>query len=389
MKILIVSSRFPYPLEKGDKLRLYHQIEYLSKVHEIVLCSLTEEDINQNDLDAIAPFCSNIYVFKLSKFRLIIRLLRSIIKRLPFSIGYFYSVSIQRKINNVIKEELPDHIYCNLIRTSEYIKDVQIKKSIDYMDAFSSIMQKRYTVANIFMKGILKREYILLNNYEQKIFYSFDNHCIISEQDRNTIPFKNAQNIEVIPNGIDIDYFKPNDEIQKEFDLVFVGNLGYHPNVIAVKYFMGEILPSIILKYPNIKILIAGARPDNQILKMANQNITIEGWLSDIRMAYWRSKIMVAPIFQGAGQQNKILESMACGVPCITTNLVNNPYNAENNNAILLANNANEFAAQIERLIENKLLYNDLVQNSLQFSKKFSWEAFGDKLAKLLEKDNW
>ena len=59
--------------------------------------------------------------------------------------------------------------------------------------------------------------------------------------------------------------FKPNDEIKKEFDLVFVGNLGYHPNVIAVKYFMGEILPSIILKYPNIKILIAVARLKSEL----------------------------------------------------------------------------------------------------------------------------
>lgn len=389
MKILLVSSRFPFPLEKGDKLRLFYQIRELSKYHEIILCSLTTIPISEQELSPLEPFCSKIYILKLSKYRVVIRLIRSFFKKLPFSIGFFYSQIVQKKLNQIIKEELPDHIYCNLVRTTEYVKDIDIDKTLDYMDAFSTIMNKRISISNFLTKNIFRREATLLKQYEEKIFYSFDNHCIISEQDRSTLDFKIADKIEIIPNGIDLDFFKPNTEIKKEYDIVFVGNLGYHPNIIAVNYLIDEILPLLLKENQDIKILIAGARPTKHILSLASKNIIIEGWLDDIRFAYWKSKIMVAPIFQGAGQQNKILEAMACGVPCITTSIVNNPYQAIQGETILIADNNIEFAKQIELVLKNGKLYNKLICNSLEFSKYYSWEAFGQKLNKLIEKGNW
>lgn len=389
MKILLVSSRFPFPLEKGDKLRLFYQIRELSKYHEIILCSLTTIQISKQELSALEPFCSKIYILKLSKYRVVIRLIRSFLKKLPFSIGYFYSQNVQKKLNQIIKDELPDHIYCNLVRTTEYVKDVDIDKTLDYMDAFSTIMRKRISISNFVSKSIFRREAILLKHYEEKIFYSFDNHCIISDQDRSSLQFRNADNIDVIPNGIDLDFFKLNESVKKEFDIVFVGNLGYHPNIIAVQFLIEEIMPLLLKNNPNIKILIAGARPTKQILSLASKNIIIEGWLEDIRYAYWKSKIMVAPIFQGAGQQNKILEAMACGVPCITTSIVNNPYQALHGETILIADNKIEFANRIEMILKQDDLYNEMIYNSLEFAKKYSWEAFGQKLNKLVEKGNW
>ena len=136
MKILVLSSRYPYPLEKGDKLRLYHQIKYLSANHEIILCALTQQDVSKADLLELEKYCEKIYLFKLSWWRTMWRLARAFISNQAFSIGYFYSAAIERKISRVIREELPDHIFCNLIRMSEYVKEVHIDKTIDYMDSF-------------------------------------------------------------------------------------------------------------------------------------------------------------------------------------------------------------------------------------------------------------
>ena len=80
---------------------------------------------------------------------------------------------------------------------------------------------------------------------------------------------------------------------------------------------------------------------------------------------------------------------MACGVPCITTSIVNNPYQAIQGETILIADNNIEFAKQIELVLKNGKLYNKLICNSLEFSKYYSWEAFGQKLNKLIEKGNW
>ena len=85
-----------------------------------------------------------------------------------------------------------------------------------------------------------------------------------------------------------------------------------------------DILPLLIKKYPSIKILIAGARPTALVQSLASENVTITGWVEDIRVAYASAKIFVAPLFLGSGLQNKILEAMAMSIPCVTTTLVNN-----------------------------------------------------------------
>ena len=86
-------------------------------------------------------------------------------------------------------------------------------------------------------------------------FEFFDNHCIISDQDRSLIFHEKKQKIHVITNGIDSDYFYPENRTKK-YDLVFVGNLSYAPNVDAANYIAKELLPSLKSSKPNIKILI-------------------------------------------------------------------------------------------------------------------------------------
>ncbi len=389
MKILVLSSRYPYPLEKGDKLRLYHQIKYLSANHEIILCALTQQDVSKDDLLELEKYCEKIYLFKLSWWRTIWRLARAFISNQAFSIGYFYSAAIERKISRVIREELPDHIFCNLIRMSEYVKEVHIDKTIDYMDSFSNIMEKRALTAGFLMKLLLKREAELLRKYEEKIYYKFDNHCVISKNDRDKLGATKKEQIEIIPNGIDLDYFCPRPEVQKTYDLVFAGNLGYFPNICAVQYLVEEIYPKLLSWNPDIRILIAGARPDARLMKLGNSQIEIKGWMDDIRQAYWQGKILIAPIFQGAGQQNKIMEAMACGVPCITTSQVGLAYENILGESLLIADEPEGFCAHIQSLLTNSARYQQVADAGCREVSNMTWEVYGEKLEHLLLKNSW
>ena len=100
----------------------------------------------------------------------------------------------------------------------------------------------------------------------------------------------------------------------------------------------------------------------------------MSGWIDDIRSAYTNAKIFVAPMWSGTGQQNKILEAMALGVPCITTSLVNNAIGAQDGKEILLAENAHEFAKAIEKILADDLLYDSISMNSMQYVRQnFDW----------------
>ena len=119
-KILIITSRFPFPLDKGDKLRMYHQIKDLSHYHDIYLVSInSDQKINKKDLQEINKYCKKVIVINLNKITIIYNLIQSIIKKEPLQLGYFYSKNIHKKIKSIIKNINPDWCYSQLIRTSK------------------------------------------------------------------------------------------------------------------------------------------------------------------------------------------------------------------------------------------------------------------------------
>src|SRR5690606_29011651 len=132
--------------------------------------------------------------------------------------------------------------------------------------------------------------------------------------------------------------------ITKDVDLVFVGNMNYPPNIEAITYLNNELLAEL----KGSKLLISGASAAKTIQQIANNNPNIEltGWVDDIRTSYARGKIFIAPMFIGTGMQNKLLEAMAMGLPCITTPLANNAIQAEHHTNILVAETKEAFLQQ-------------------------------------------
>lgn len=384
MKLFILASRFPYPIEKGDKLRLYYQIKVLSAYHQIILCALSEYEVPKEDIAALEPFCAKIYTFKRNKLQIGKNLALAGLQGLPFQIGYFYDKAIHQKITAIIKQEQPDHIYAQLIRVAPYLQHTQIPKTIDFMDTFSIGAVRWAEKASVVLKPLLKREARLLAKYEATVFEQFNHHTIISAQDRDFLRFDKKDRIHIIPNGVDTNFFAPLPDVVPKYDIAFVGNMGYRPNVEAARYLVEEILPLLSRQYPTIKILIAGARPAPSVKRLASQNITVSGWIDDIRMAYAEAKMIVAPLFIGIGQQNKILEAMAMGTPCITTTMVNNAIGATLNESILLADTPTEFATQIETILTQPTLHENIRKAGLNFVRdNFSWNFFVDELNKL------
>ena len=388
MKIFIVLSRVPYPLEKGDKLRAYHQINYLARQHEVHLCCLSENRTDQDSIDHLKEICSQLHIFKLSKIRQFLRLSMGLFSDLPFQVIYFYQSGIHKKISKLIEDIKPDQIYAQLIRSSEYVKNEHgYPKMLDYMDAFSKGIQRRMKGAGAIKRMLLSWEYKRLQKYENLIFDYFERHSIISEPDRELIyhPLKNQ--IHIIPNGVDLEYFKAKDG-KREFDLLFTGNMGYPPNINCAKYIAKKLIPLLKASIPNIRLLIAGAQPSKEILDLKNENIEVSGWMDDIRDAYNNAKIFLAPMQIGTGLQNKLLEAMAMNLPCISSPLANAALGAEEGKDILIGNNAEQLTELCVLLLNNPEKQREIANNGYNFvQKQFDWSQSGDKLIKIMQEN--
>ena len=377
MKIFVLLPRIPWPLEKGDKLRAYNQIKQLAKNNEIILCALNDDKKvdKQAAFQAMRPYCASVNFIDLPKIGILFNVFRSYILGLPIQCGYFYSSKAKKRVHQLIQHHNPDMLFGQLLRVAPYLHKVKVPKTIDYQDVFSMGMKRRAEIAGIFSKPFFEMEYNRLKRYENKIFDEFDVKTIISEPDRANIDHPDRNKILIVPNGVDHEYYKPQ-EREKKYDIVFTGNMGYAPNVNAVEFLAYEIMPKVWEKIPNAKLYIAGAQPDLKVKKVACDNIIVSGWIDDMRDAYAQSRIFIAPMRIGTGLQNKLLEAMSMKIPCITTSLANGSLHAINGKEILVDNSSSELAADIVYLLKRPDKAAELAEEGYNFvNRVYDWGA--------------
>lgn len=357
----------------------------LSKVFDVTLFSLTDRTIGRDEQKIVAQFCSQLLIHELKPLGQLFNLCRALFSSLPIQTGYFYSRKAKRDVKLLIKSNDFKHVYCQLIRTSEYVKNIHdIPKTIDYMDALSSGILRRIDRQPFYSKWLFKIEGRRLLKYEQSIFDFFENRTIISDQDRKLIAHPDRDKIYCIPNGIDSSFFDPIERTES-YDFVFIGNMSYPPNVDAVHYIVNEILPEI----EGATLLIAGATPHSSIIKLteSNKNIHLTGWIDDIRSSYCDGKIFLAPMMIGTGMQNKLLEAMALKTPCITTDLANNAIEAIRNEQILVGNSKEEIVLLAKKLLADFQLRQRIANEGHNYVKaKFTWEKSTAKLIEIIKR---
>lgn len=387
MKILVVTSRFPYPMEKGDKHRAFNQMRELSKVHDVTLVALAEGPVAPEHVRKVEQDCSvRVHVITRSRVTTALGVLRAALTGVPLQVGYFQSAAATARIDEIIAAEQPDRIYCQLIRMASVGRDRAVPTTIDFQDAFSVSAQRRADKAPIGLRQLLSIEAGRIRRYEELAFGWFDHHTIISAQDRDLLTFPGHERIEVLTSAVDTEHFHPVDPPPDQRDISFVGNMGYTPNVNAAVLLVDEILPRIRRARPQADVLLAGARPHRNVRRLEGPGVEVSGWVDDIRTSYARGRVMCAPLIIGAGQQNKILEAMAMGVPCVTTPLVNRAIGAVPGEEIMVAETPQEFADAILGLLDAPERREEIATRARQFVKdRYSWQSIGETLGRVLE----
>lgn len=386
MKILVCLTRVPYPLNKGDKLRAFNQIKELSKTNDIYLFCLNNSKVEKQTIDILSKYCKEIYIENISKISSCINILKSIFTKMPLQVAFYTKKSAIKTFVNVFEKVNPDVSYFQFIRTGEYIKKIQGKKVLDFQDCLSMNMERRGKVSKGVLRYVLLKEAKRLQRYEDDMFRMVSKTTIIAKPDRDNIRSKHKDEIEIVGNGVGEEYFSYPNNNNKEFDIIFSGNMSYAPNVLAAKFLIKEVMPIVWKKNPMAKIVIAGSSPKKEIISMQSENVIVTGWVKDMKEYYSKSKIFIAPMQIGTGLQNKLLEAMAMGLPCITTSLANKALMAQKDQDILIANTKQEMVESIFFLLENKNIYSTLSINGKQYVRNnFSWEFSTNKLSLIFQ----
>jgi len=356
MKILYVCHRFPYPPKRGGKIRPFNMISHFSRQHEVTVASLSRSDEEGKEGEGLADHCKRVIMAQVREPWQTIRMVLRLLTPKPSSMGYFYSAHLKREIEGLLANEEFDLIFVHCSSVAQYVSHVKgIPKILDFGDMDS----QKWLIYSKMRSFPLNIGYWLegtkLQREEKRLAKQFDWCTCTTQAEFVTLnSYNTGVDTDWFPNGVDHDFFAPDNEGYDSETISFIGRMDYYPNQACMIDFCNEILPLLQRQRSSTKLIIVGANPSAEIIKLGDlPGVTITGTVDDVRPYVRRSAVMIAPLKIARGTQNKILEAMAMGVPVVCSKLAAGGIDAVPGEHFLSAEQPPEYVDAIMYLLKD------------------------------------
>lgn len=378
-KILVLTVGFPFPVIKGDKLRITKICEELSKSFDLdLLCLCTKkEELNTNQPYLLFKTVNKVY---LPKYKSIIQAFLALFSNKPIHHQYYFSSVFLRKLKE--KKDDYDVVLAHLPRTGQYLLNITHENIFFEMTDIFSASYEKFSKKDTYLPLIIQKLLYKIDSkrerlFEKKIIPKVKICSFISEEIIKYLPrsIQELKNIKIYHNGVDVNKF-PFIGSSEASTIIFIGNMRSTQNILACKYFLDKIFPEVLREIPKLKFKIIGTMPPS-IFRLFEKykNVEITGRVQEIFPHAKNSFCAVCPTFFGNTMQNKILEYMALGIPVVTNYSGILGLNVQAGAEILIADTPQEWAFHITELYNNENLRQELSKSAREFAEKYcTWE---------------
>ncbi len=397
MRILFVTYGLPFPPDSGGRIHDFHLLKNISRHHSVLLLSLLEFPEEINRVKELEKYCDLVDV-ALKKRRSLWQHLKGILRCLlvgqPVATHDYYYSDMADKIREVVSTGNIDIVQIENSFLAPYVKAVQVDKRCRKVLSFHDLGCRQYRQM-LFLKTGPKQKtlsllkWLLMLNWESKCAENFDHCTVVSPIENSILKSSNSElHITTIPNGVDTEILRPLPDALDCNTLLFIGTMGYPPNIDAALYFCNDILPLIERQIPNIKLLIVGNHPTPAILKLGNRkNVFVTGYVRDIMPYYKKACASIVPLRAGGGVRLKILESMALGRPVVSTGIGAEGLYVVDQKDIIIADTPSKFTEGVIRLLRDKDFREKLACNAREVVKSnYDWLNISQDLLALYSK---
>jgi sugar transferase (PEP-CTERM/EpsH1 system associated) len=369
------------------RIRPYGFIRELAlRGHDISLVCLVQPAKEGRFLSQVAPFCRSIYPVYPSRLDSVFSVLTSLPGNLPLSVAYCRSEPFLRLVQDLVERESFDLVHTEFIRAVPATSAISgTPKVYDAVDSLTLALERSMRAAQVspLRRVIAFAEWIKMRNYETAVLDRYDSLIASSPVDQKVLEQNPlCQQVIVIPNGVDTDYFRLSAGERDPETILFLGKMSYYVNVSSVMWFYRKVLPIIRKERPKVKFQIVGRDPSRAIRALASDpNVEVTGTVPDVRPYLARATVNVCPMVSGAGIQNKMLEAMAVGLPTVATPISLQALGVEEGCEALVAPTEQEFAARVLELLADPELRQSLSTGGrLYVEANHSWETAGERL---------
>ncbi len=406
MKILLLSTWFPYPPSQGSKIRAYYLIRALAEAHEVVLVSFADGAIQSQWLAHMMGICAHVHVIEREPFHQDrLRTVQGWLSLKPSSVIAIYSEEMSKHVKQIALDWQPDCVFALTFVMAAYALELRAivpnaRLILDVDNLLTRMLREAYcAVTQLDKRARSWLAWWKFRRYEAELCQRFDLSLVVSDQDRRELlemtsvqaPSNQSRRmtsaLAVVPNGVDIAHNAPTSVSPQPNTLVFSGALTYSANYDAIAYFLQDIFPKIQTAVPEVHLSVTGSTKNVQIDRLAvDEHVSFTGFLDDVRPAVANSWASVAPLRQGGGTRLKILEAMALGTPVISTPKGAEGLNVTHGKDILLANDAKEFAQHVVDVVRSPEKRAALSSSARKLVEdQYDWRAIGQTLCRNVE----
>ena len=328
MRVLVLAQRLPYAPNRGDRLRVYHALREIAAHARVNIAALVHDEEEASHAGDLAGLAESVLMARVPRVRNSVRAMASVFGATPLTHVLLDSPALVPAINELVRKNRPDVIlaYCSsMARFALAPPLADIPCVIDMIDADSAKWATLARGSGMPLRWIYAREARLLGKFEVVAMQRAFTTLVVNERERAALDaLAPGSRIQVIENGVDLTAFSPPSQPQDSASVVFCGVMNYGPNEQGAVWLAREVWPLVRAERPGARLLLVGSSPSSKVRALASEpvGVIVTGGVADVRRYLWEAAVAAAPLHVARGVQNKVLEAIAAGLPCVVTSEV-------------------------------------------------------------------
>ena len=391
MRVLFLSTWFPYPPDNGSRIRAYHLVRALSGSHQVTLVAFRPDGVEAGVSSSALDPSVQVYPVPADPYRYVD--IPEVLKfASPLPVAFWPNAAMQQMVAQMVSSGQWDVVVAFQTPAARYALQLAgVPRILDVDTALSYQMYERHLRQN----GSWDRlrtwaSWQKAHQYEVSLFRRFQACTVVTSVELNYVAAMLGGadcTVKVVPNGVDCQHNCPGLARPVPGTLVFNGALTYSVNYDAMRYFLAEVYPLIRQQSPDVSLTITGSISGVDTAGLqSNGDVHFSGYVQDIRPWVASASVCVAPLRQGSGTRLKILEAMALGTPVVSTSKGAEGLDVIDGDHILLADDPTTFAHHTLRLLRDPDLRRRLTTNARSLvEERYDWLQIGQRFVDLIE----
>lgn len=390
MKILIVTTKSPYPLFEGRALRTYNLIKQAALHHEIHLLSFVQTPEDLEGIEHMRSICKVVEYEKLyfdgAKTQILQDAICELFSRAPLPVVKYRTAGMRAKMRKLMQTHKYDLVHLDMLHLADYIDlcgntpVALIEHNVEHV-----ILDRRAdNETRPLHRAYLRYQAAKLKSYEGRACQRAQHVVAVSELDAQQLrDLGPGARVTSVPNGVDTEYFRTSQTPRKPTSLVFVGGFTWFPNLDAITYFCEDILPKLLKTIPDIQLTVIGKQPDTPVAQeiAKHPNVTLAGLVEDIRPDVDAAAAYIVPLRIGGGTRLKILDALSMSKAIISTSVGCEGLDVEDGKTIVIADTPDAFVQAIVKVLADPAWADTIGQQGRQLvESRYDWAAVAKTL---------